>query len=107
VAAGRSGEGGADEDELSPVQKRSLGRVQLVGVLLIIATSLLASLVRTSTMIVGSLAGMVVGILVLGWLAARVQRRPFRELAWEATTGVVADMLEKRQEWAHRFGHRE
>ena len=50
---------------------------------------------------------MVVGIVVLSWLAATVQRRPFRDVAHEANRAIVDEVRAKRVEWSHRLGHRD
>lgn len=99
-------EGGASP-ALSARQRRALGRIQLAGVIVITCLTLLAGMFRTWQVVAGSLAAVLVAVLVLGWFAAKVQRQPFRQLARDANRAVLDDFRARRTEWSHRLGRRD
>src|SRR5688572_24675585 len=94
------------EGELTVYQRWLLARIQLIGVVVLIVGSLTAGIFRSGPVVSTSLLAMVLIVFLLGWVAARVQQRPFPQLAWQSAKQVVADACRKPKEWLHRFSHR-
>lgn len=96
--------GEAGDGELTEDQSRRLAQIQVIGVIVLIVGGLLLHLPQRSSGV--DQPGGVLIVLMLGWLAARAQQRPYPN--WLGRQRRRSSSKRARpKEWLHCFGHRQ
>jgi hypothetical protein len=107
---------GVTAQQLTPEQDRAIGRIQLVGVLLLAGIAIATRLIDAGHSIAGwkllliALGAMVAVVLVGGLAVSRVEQRPYREVMLQSLRstgdGVKTAPMRVRRRIADAFSRR-